>query len=54
MSRKDGYHDLFARIPETLWEALRDEASRENRSATAQLIRLLRERYEKKLRPKKN
>ena len=52
MSRKEGMHDLFARVPESLWEALRDEARRENRSATAQLIKMLRDRYEKKLRAK--
>ncbi len=45
MSRKSEYHDLFARIPEWIWQALRDEAERENRSATAQLVHLLSQRY---------
>ncbi len=38
-------HDLFCRIPEWVWQALRDEAERENRSATAQLVHLLSKRY---------
>ena len=42
---RDGYHDLFAQVPEDLWQALRAEAEAEERSATAQLIYILRGRY---------
>lgn len=45
MSRKEGFHDLFARVPEELWHALVNEAEQEVRSANAQLIVILRERY---------
>ncbi len=48
MTRKEGEHDLFARIPADLWEKLRAEAREENRSATAQLIVILRQRYDRK------
>lgn len=43
--KREGYHDLFAQIPDECWQALCAEADAENRSATAQLIRLLKERY---------
>ena len=42
---KKGFHDLFAQIPEPLWAALSTEADKEQRSITAQLVHLLRERY---------
>jgi len=45
MPRNPEEHDLFARIPTYLWDKLSEEAEREDRSATAQLIRILRERY---------
>lgn len=44
-SRKEGYHDAYLRMPVEVWEALREEAEREERSATAQLVHILRERY---------
>lgn len=47
MSRKEGLHDLFARIPKELWAALKQEAKSQARSATAQLVVILRERYTK-------
>lgn len=50
MSRKEGLHDLFARIPKELWAALQKEAQSQARSATAQLIVILRERYAKQQR----
>jgi hypothetical protein len=40
-----GYHDFFAQIPNPLWQALSDEASADDRTVTAQFIRILRERY---------
>ncbi len=48
MSRKEGEHDLYARIPKELWEKLRAEAKTQQRSAAAQLTVILRQRYEKK------
>ena len=42
---KEGFHDLFAQIPEELWQALAAEADREQRSITGQLIYLLKQRY---------
>jgi hypothetical protein len=42
---KEGFHDLFAQVPEELWQALSDEANREQRSVTGQLIYILRQRY---------
>lgn len=42
---KEGFHDLFAQIPEPLWQALSAEADQEQRSITGQLIYLLRQRY---------
>ncbi len=48
MTRKENEHDLFARVPKELWEALRSEAKAQQRSATAQLIVILRQRYEKR------
>ncbi len=52
MSRKEGIHDLFARIPKELWEALCAESKQEERSATAQLIHILRQRYRLKISAK--
>jgi hypothetical protein len=40
-----GYHDFFAQIPQPLWQALSGEASSNDRTVTAQFIRILRERY---------
>jgi hypothetical protein len=42
---KEGYHDLFAQIPDALWEALCDDAAVNDRSATAQLIQGLKKLY---------
>lgn len=42
---QENLHVLFARIPEDLWESLREEAKQQNRSATAQLVQILSERY---------
>jgi hypothetical protein len=42
---KPGHHDLFAQVPEPLWEALAKEAGRERRSITQQLIHILSQRY---------
>jgi hypothetical protein len=42
---KEGYHDMFAQIPEGLWQALADDAERNQRSATGHLIWLLRQQY---------
>ncbi len=43
---KEGYHDLFAQVPEPLWQALAAEADREERSITSQLVYILKQRYE--------
>lgn len=45
MSRKENFHDMFCRVPEVVWEALKKEAERENRSATSQLVHILAKRY---------
>jgi hypothetical protein len=45
MGRKKDHHDMLARLPEAVWAALADEARREDRSATAQLVYILRTRY---------
>jgi hypothetical protein len=42
---KPGHHDLLAQVPDPLWEALADEAARERRSITQQLIHILSQRY---------
>jgi hypothetical protein len=42
---RDGFHDLFAQIPDQLWTALGEEADENEVSITAMLIRILRERY---------
>jgi len=42
---KEGFHDLFAQVPDGLWEALAAEAARSQRSITKQLIWILQERY---------
>jgi hypothetical protein len=42
---REGYHDVFAQIPEPLWQALSEDAERNERSATGQLIWLLRQQY---------
>jgi hypothetical protein len=42
---KPGHHDLFAQVPEPLWEALAKEAARERRSITQQLIHILSQLY---------
>jgi hypothetical protein len=43
--KREGYHDLFAQIPVELWQALNHDAERNERTATKQLIWILRERY---------
>ncbi len=42
---KEGYHDMFAQIPEPLWQALCADASANERSATGQLVWILKQRY---------
>jgi hypothetical protein len=42
---KEGFHDLFAQIPEALWQALSADAERNQRSATRQLVWILHQRY---------
>jgi hypothetical protein len=42
---REGYHDMFAQIPKTLWHALNDDAEKNDRTATRQLIWILKERY---------
>jgi hypothetical protein len=42
---KEGHHDCFFQIPDELWEALNKEADENLRSATNQVIWILRERY---------
>jgi hypothetical protein len=42
---REGYHDLFAQIPDELWTALNEDAERNERTATKQLIWILKERY---------
>jgi hypothetical protein len=42
---REGYHDLFAQIPEELWEALNRDADHNERTATGQLIWILRQQY---------
>ena len=42
---REGYHDMFAQIPEALWQALNADAERNMRNATSQLIWILKERY---------
>lgn len=42
---REGFHDLVTQIPEELWRALCGEAGTESRSATGQLIHILRQRY---------
>lgn len=49
MSRKENFHDLFARVPEVIWQALKKEAAQQQRTATGQLIFILAERYKIKL-----
>jgi hypothetical protein len=42
---KEGFHDFFAQIPEELWQALADEAMREDRSITSHFVHILRQRF---------
>lgn len=45
MAERNEEHTLFARIPEWAWQALKEEAEQENRSATSQLVHILAKRY---------
>lgn len=45
MAKKPGHHDLFATVPVELWRALCADAEANQRSATGQLIWILREKY---------
>ena len=45
MSTKADYHAVYMHIPEWLWGALGAEAIEQDRSATKQLIQILKERY---------
>jgi hypothetical protein len=42
---RKGYHDLFAQIPDGLWDALNADADANQRTATGQLIWILRQQY---------
>jgi hypothetical protein len=42
---KAGFHDLFAQVPDALWDALAQEAAQSQRSITKQLVWILQERY---------
>jgi hypothetical protein len=43
--KREGYHDFFAQIPNALWQALSAEAEADDRTVTAQFIRILKQRY---------
>ncbi len=45
MARKTADHEFLFRVPQDLWAALKHEAERENRSANAQLVTILQQRY---------
>lgn len=42
---KEGVHNMFAQIPVELWHALNADAEQHQRSATGQLIWILRQQY---------
>jgi hypothetical protein len=45
MAKQPAGHEFLFRVPRDLWAALKAEADRENRSANAQLVTILQQRY---------
>jgi hypothetical protein len=44
-AKREGFHNWLVQLPKSLWEALNREAEREERTATAQLAFILKQRY---------
>lgn len=48
---REGYHDFFVSIPEPLWERLKADAAANDRTVTAQLLRILKATYPDATKP---
>lgn len=43
MSKRDGFHDFLLRVPDDLWREFVAAAKREDRTATQQMVNLIRQ-----------